>query len=319
MSQEVNYISTDIGIFKFDLSNCSTQFISGFGDLTDIAIMPSGNLYGIDFYNFYHIDPNSANITLISSIDTFGGGFNSLIGIDDEWLLAIRANSELYKINAITGDTNLIGSLGYYPAGDLTFYKGHFYMVDISNQLVKFDFNTVTNQISSVTVVDTMNTPFSAIYGVVTIGNANCYTDSLRLVAFEGTNAFLVDPTNGNCTSICSPLIIASITGATSMSEVSNQMFELEASLPNIFTPNSDGTNDFFEPLETIKGASEGTVCILNRWGNVVFSEDIDVTFQWDGMSNNDKCDDGVYFYKITLKGYCENESVLTGFVHLAR
>lgn len=318
-AQPASYISTDVGVFRFELSNCSTQLISNFGSLTDIAITPSGRLYGIDFYKLYHIDVFNGTVTQISTIDTLGGGFNSLVAIDDKWLLAIRVNSGLYKINTNTGDTVHVGNLGYYPAGDLTLFKGHYYMADVNNQLVKFTFNSSMNQLSSISSIGTMNTPFSSVYGVVTVGDTDCNTDSLELIAFENTNVFLVNPINGNCTSICNPLIMANITGATSLTEVQNQVFELKSFLPNIFTPNADGVNDFFKPIETIEGVSECLISVFNRWGNLVFESSLN-GFAWDGTaSNGENCNEGVYFYKISLKGYCDNESVLTGFVQLVR
>ena len=48
----------------------------------------------------------------------------------------------------------------------------------------------------------------------------------------------------------------------------------------NIFTPNGDGVNDYFQammPLNT--GPTE--LYILNRWGEVVFKT-VDPSFLWD-------------------------------------
>ena len=81
---------------------------------------------------------------------------------------------------------------------------------------------------------------------------------------------------------------------------------------PNVFTPNSDGINDFFE----IQNLPENTeVIILNRWGNVVFSS-ANYQNNWDGIDISGKdLVDGVYTYKFKM----ESGTIGHGFVHLIR
>ncbi|MBD1395928.1 gliding motility-associated C-terminal domain-containing protein [Pontibacter sp. JH31] len=66
---------------------------------------------------------------------------------------------------------------------------------------------------------------------------------------------------------------------------------------PNIFTPNGDGLNDFFEipglPADVCTSTFQH-IRIYNRWGKEVFASN-DNTFRWDGKNVND----GVYFYVI--------------------
>lgn len=51
--------------------------------------------------------------------------------------------------------------------------------------------------------------------------------------------------------------------------------------VPNVFTPNGDGLNDFFGPLNAIK-ADQLIFRVYNRWGNLVF-ETKDWLKGWDG------------------------------------
>lgn len=74
---------------------------------------------------------------------------------------------------------------------------------------------------------------------------------------------------------------------------------EDELSIPNVFTPNQDGTNDLY--MVNGKGITEYNIVIVNRWGNVVF-ESNDITDSWDGTSNGKPCVEGVYFYSIKAK-----------------
>lgn len=73
--------------------------------------------------------------------------------------------------------------------------------------------------------------------------------------------------------------------------------------IPNIFTPNNDGDNDYLEFIVTNYSNIEFTV--NNRWGNKIF-EGSGLNPKWDGKINGNNATEGVYFvkYKITsLKG----------------
>lgn len=72
--------------------------------------------------------------------------------------------------------------------------------------------------------------------------------------------------------------------------------------IPNVFSPNGDGENDFFEiflPKETnIEQILE--VQILDRWGNLVFlSKENDP--KWDGKMNGQILNPGVFFYSVLI------------------
>lgn len=72
-----------------------------------------------------------------------------------------------------------------------------------------------------------------------------------------------------------------------------------EVVIPNIFTPNGDGQNEFFK-IDNIDQYPDNTVQIFNRWGKEVYNE--------GGYNNASKkfegkdLPDGVYFYIIDLK-----------------
>ena len=64
-----------------------------------------------------------------------------------------------------------------------------------------------------------------------------------------------------------------------------------EIVMPNVFTPNNDGENDFFKPVEINRSCSI-KISVFNRWGGLVF-ESSDPQFSWDG--NNVSA--GTYFW----------------------
>jgi gliding motility-associated-like protein len=74
--------------------------------------------------------------------------------------------------------------------------------------------------------------------------------------------------------------------------------------LPNVFTPNGDGSNDFFIPFpyDLVK---EIDLEIMNRWGAVVFSSK-DPDIMWNGFNQNTNklSADGVYYYVCDVYEY---------------
>lgn len=70
--------------------------------------------------------------------------------------------------------------------------------------------------------------------------------------------------------------------------------------VPNVFTPNGDGTNDYFLPRELMsRGISKFNMTIYNRWGTIVFKTDKLDGRGWDGKFNGEDQQLGVYVYLI--------------------
>ncbi len=70
---------------------------------------------------------------------------------------------------------------------------------------------------------------------------------------------------------------------------------------PNVFTPNGDGINDFFHPLQTYDVCfDELHFELFDRWGSTVYTSD-DIPFAWDGHNiKGNVVSDGTYYYTIT-------------------
>lgn len=94
---------------------------------------------------------------------------------------------------------------------------------------------------------------------------------------------------------------------------------DMKYKLPNIFTPNGDGVNDYFKFVYQ-EGIAEINLVVLNRWGDVVFESD-KINFKWNGSKRNSDtdCVDGTYFYKILIKNMLGKEVKEYGYVHLVR
>jgi gliding motility-associated-like protein len=86
--------------------------------------------------------------------------------------------------------------------------------------------------------------------------------------------------------------------------------------IPNAFTPNGDGINDFF--FASKLNVIEFEIIIFNRWGQVMFQSN-DPAFRWDGNYDGApaQCDD--YGFGVTGIGYNGTRFSFSGTVTLLR
>ena len=138
--------------------------------------------------------------------DTFvnmGQWINSLVALDDNFLFAASTDALLYKIDVnsdlswiidtIKVDINDSISYWYSSGGDLTWYKSNLYLATAGNELVKIVLDNNYNQITDIELIGQMNTPFSSIYGTLTVGDVNCQADNLKVLAFENRDIYIVN------------------------------------------------------------------------------------------------------------------------------
>jgi gliding motility-associated-like protein len=70
--------------------------------------------------------------------------------------------------------------------------------------------------------------------------------------------------------------------------------------VPNAFTPNGDGYNDYFYPRQLLsKGVASFNMMVFNRWGQKVFETSKIDGRGWDGKFNEKDQPTGVYIYQI--------------------
>ncbi len=93
--------------------------------------------------------------------------------------------------------------------------------------------------------------------------------------------------------------------------------------LPNVFTPNDDGANDLYTPMNFCFIESID-IKIYNRWGQLVFQTK-DPNINWDGrnLSGNDLAE-GVYYYACEvfedrIGGAVQRDEALSGYIHIIR
>src|SRR5207247_2239309 len=70
--------------------------------------------------------------------------------------------------------------------------------------------------------------------------------------------------------------------------------------IPNVFSPNGDGMNDYFFPRQYLtRGLTSFSMEIFNRWGQKVFESTSLDGSGWDGKLNGNDQPVGVYVYVI--------------------
>jgi gliding motility-associated-like protein len=87
--------------------------------------------------------------------------------------------------------------------------------------------------------------------------------------------------------------------------------------IPNGFSPNGDGTNDFF-PVIHSSNLAEYHIAIYNRWGEKMF-ETTNKDQAWDGTYKGKEQELGVYVYYIEYKFESQKAEFTKGNVTLLR
>ncbi len=78
--------------------------------ITDIAVTPNGNLYGISFTSLYSISKSTGKATFIASVP--GSGNNGLTFLADGSLLAADSSGDVKKISPQSGAVSAVGNFG---------------------------------------------------------------------------------------------------------------------------------------------------------------------------------------------------------------
>ena len=199
---------------------------------------------------------------------------------------------------------------------DITVNEGGNYTVSVSNSC-----NTATDQVT----VNDLNpntsfgvnsengyAPFTLVVSPASGSSCSWFVNNiptsliaLNQIILESAGTYTVKQVcdNGGCIDSTTREII-----------VENGVFVLD--LPNTFTPNGDGYNDFFKAKAA--GIIEFRSSIFDRWGQEVFQWE-GASNSWDGTRNGKPVPDGVYFYVIQGKDYSSNDFERYGSITLLR
>jgi gliding motility-associated-like protein len=124
----------------------------------------------------------------------------------------------------------------------------------------------------------------------------------------EEGNYFVSAVVNGECSDT---LLSRTIT------VISCEKIFCDPFIPNVFTPNDDGINEFFTPVFSCEDA-DFNLKITNRWGEVIYDSG-DTNRGWNGGINGYFVPDGVYIYEVAYQRSQINRVVVSGSLTILR
>jgi gliding motility-associated-like protein len=135
----------------------------------------------------------------------------------------------------------------------------------------------------------------------------------------DGNGSAAQDPSNVFVSSGAYTVVLTALSGTCvstyTVEIVINDGLTLE--IPNVFTPNGDGTNDVFTIKST--GVKEITLQIFNRWGERLYSFSGDKA-GWDGkVPSGAVATEGTYFYFVKVTGFDDKTIEKNGTMNLFR
>lgn len=240
------------GLHTVDLDTAASTFIgtiSASQELTDIAMSPSGELWGISFTSMWIIDKTTAGATLVGRHGISGG---NALTFDSEGRLFAAGGSgnRLYSIDTTTGvGTALPGTMGAGSAGDIVFADDALYLADTSGRLVRL----------------LLSGPFPYEVTPVTVGDlsvANVFGLALasdttgRLFATAGDTVYEVNKVTAGLTSFSQLPAGVRANGATS---------ENAASI--VISEPPDVLLDPFADLLVLNGSTPSAVALACNYG----------------------------------------------------
>lgn len=128
--------------------------------------------------------------------------------------------------------------------------------------------------------------------------------DEFKLIAT--VNAPLQTYTHSNLTSLAGYYYVTAVNRFNTESTRSNIVQKDNCpyyKLPNVMTPNGDGRNDSFQPLDCPLFVDAVSFVVYNRWGTKVYEGNGDPKLNWPGTDSSGKeLAAGLYYYEAQVK-----------------
>lgn len=157
---------------------------------------------------------------------------------------------------------------------------------------------------------------------------ANVGTTASQTQTYTTSSVIQLIASDGNCRDTAYAFVTISICGCTDPTALNyNPLANVNdgscfypaptVEVPNVFSPNNDGSNEIFFLKTT--NSTNISLTILNRWGDVIF-EGSSMTPGWNGKTQNGiEAEAGVYFYKYVIEGLQNQSLEGHGFLTLVR
>lgn len=313
--ERVLFCTGNAELFDLDVASCEAILIGSTStNLQDIAFTPDGRLWGCYLGQLYNIDSQNASTTPIGvqtqvhspALVAFDN--DTLLGVYNEWLWGIRVSD---------GGVWQIAEIGYNALGDLTWYESNLYLTAVGGVLVRMEVEADLTGVSNVQNIGLLNDGIGTWFGTNTVVFEQC-EPRLGLISFSSTSIYEVSAIDASATILCESIVGSDVWGATSFGEVRSVFTSSVFEWPNVITPNGDGVNEQFRPLNNLLDGSWSLI-VFNRWGQVVHDSG-QRSIGWDGRNPAGvECSEGIYYYIASVRNECEQPRMLNGFVTLLR
>ena len=316
-AQDELFINTSTAeLIKLSATTCQHTLIGTTSTpLQDIALTPSGRLWGVYGNSLYEIDTSDASLTFVGTMT--GLSTNSLVAWNNDTLIG-DYYGWLWGIRTSDGYAWQIDSIAVGSSGDLTWYDGDLYMTTFVPDLVKLSVNANLTEVTSVVHVGNLEGSWGGGWlGANTIITEGDCGPRPQLVTCVGPNVLGVSAETAAVDPICTVAMSGVSWGAASCVELPEVVLPANTySMPNVFSPNGDGVNDLFIPWN-----SGPTVLwslqVYDRWGRLLgeFKDR-----GWNGKDDSgNECPEGTYFIIVSPTSSCSDAAVVHRTITLVR
>ena len=205
-----------------------------------------------------------------------------------------------YSLDSVNFVSNPV--FGNLDAGDYTLYvvdangcptQSSFSIDEVFEQDGTIEGELLINEgdATTLTYIYSPDVPDSTIW--IVNGEVFCTNcDSIVIEPVEQTEVMLIMFDENNCEIVATALVVV---------KKNRDVF-----IPNVFSPNNDGFNDYFTIYPGADGVEVQNFTIYSRWGEIVFNnpgpfDPLDESQGWDGSFAGKDVLPGVYVYKAEL------------------
>ena len=176
--------------------------------------------------------------------------------------------------------------------------------VNVAQSNVTASFNADPTTGVSPLIVNFTNTSNGATNYSWNFGDSNSSNQTNPSNTYStGSYTVILTATAGTCVSTATTVIVVED--------------DLSIEIPNVFTPNNDGSNDVFTIKST--GVKEISLQVFNRWGEKLY-EFVGPKASWDGFTTQGaKVPEGTYFFFVKATGFDNKEIEKHGTLTLFR
>lgn len=277
------------------------------GSITDTISVSGAGQYSVLVFNICGVDSTSVTVTaqnipvpVISSTSTFICVGDSVV------LFASGSNNYVWSTNQ-TSNSIIVNSAGAYSVSSSNSCGtgADTVIIMVDSIAAQFTADSVTG--TAPHTVNFLNSSSGSVSNVWIFGDSTTSTDISPTHVFQNPGTYNV------------MLITTGLNGCLDTAYLQIIITERapELDIPNVFTPNGDGTNDVF----IVKGIGiKSFHCdIYDRWG-IKMSELKTVLTSWDGRTpSGTQAKDGTYFYVIDAIDINDKAYKKSGYIQLIR